>query len=325
VWQTSQMPLPGVVALAKLPSARPPSGSSKRIATRAPAVVTSSVRTRKWLSLPCGSWHWAQGSAPWLDGAWVAGVLERLTSLAARAADTAEACPADLAPAAGSALAVPMCRGAEMYGVLAVARRRGQPPLDDAAIAAVSSLAVHAGTAVANVQEHLDAQRMSVTDPLTGAGNMRHLTSTLAREVERAHRFGRTLSVLMLDLDHFKQVNDTYGHQQGDRVLREVARVVRENSREIDDPARYGGEELAVALPQTDLDGAFQLAERMRHAIEGIEVPVIGNGGRLKVTASFGVAALPVSATDKGGLIAAADAALYAAKRAGKNTTVRAQ
>jgi len=129
----------------------------------------------------------------------------------------------------------------------------------------------------------------------------------------------------MLDIDNFKQVNDTYGHLQGDLVLQEVARVLRQSSREIDEPARYGGEEMAVALPQTDLEGAYQFAERVRHAVETLEMPLLTGDGSLKVTASFGVASLATAEhADKASLVAAADGALYEAKRTGKNRTVRA-
>ena len=100
----------------------------------------------------------------------------------------------------------------------------------------------------------------------------------------------------MFDIDDFKRVNDTYGHLQGDLVLREVARVLRESSREIDEPARYGGEEMAVALPQTGLQGAYEFAERVRQRIESLQLPLLDGEGTLRVTASFGVAALPHSA-----------------------------
>jgi len=108
-------------------------------------------------------------------------------------------------------------------------------------------------------------------------------------------------------------------------VLREVARVLRQSSREIDEPARYGGEEMAVALPQTDLEGAYQFAERVRRRIEALELPLLNTDGILRVTASFGVASLASAGTaDKDALVAAADGALYEAKRSGKNRTVRA-
>ena len=102
-------------------------------------------------------------------------------------------------------------------------------------------------------------QRQAVTDELTGLFNHRRFQEVMTAEVERARRYDHELGLIMLDIDNFKQVNDTYGHLQGDMVLREVARVLRQSSREIDEPARYGGEEMAVALPQTDLEGAYQL------------------------------------------------------------------
>jgi diguanylate cyclase (GGDEF)-like protein len=135
------------------------------------------------------------------------------------------------------------------------------------------------------------------------------------------------MGLIMLDIDNFKRVNDTYGHMQGDLVLREVAAVLRESSREIDEPARYGGEEMAVALPGTDLEGAYLFAERVRRSIESLDLPLLEGEGSLRVTASFGAAALPVDheKADKDTLVAAADAALYRAKRSGKNRTVRAE
>ena len=126
----------------------------------------------------------------------------------------------------------------------------------------------------------------------------------------------------MLDIDDFKAVNDTHGHQQGDAVLRHVAKVLRENSRDADSPARYGGEELALILPHTDLDGSYAIADRIRAAVEGLRVPRTDGRGILRITASLGVAASTIG--DKDMLIAEADAALYEAKRRGKNCTVSA-
>jgi diguanylate cyclase (GGDEF)-like protein len=153
---------------------------------------------------------------------------------------------------------------------------------------------------------------------------VRHFHDLLDQEIERAQRFNNHIGLVMVDIDNFKQVNDTYGHPQGDLVLKEVARVLQEQSRDIDYPARYGGEEMSVILPQTDIAGAAMLAERMREAIEELRVRRLDGGGVLKMTASFGVAALPGSATDKRYLIAVADEALYRAKRAGKNRVERA-
>jgi diguanylate cyclase (GGDEF)-like protein len=179
---------------------------------------------------------------------------------------------------------------------------------------------------IENVDLHETIQRQALTDELTGLFNLRRFQEVVAAEVERTRRFGQELGLIMLDIDDFKRVNDTYGHLQGDVVLREVARVLKESSREIDEPARYGGEEMAVALPQTGLQGAYEFAERVRHRIEGLQIPLLDGDGVLRVTASFGAASLPHSAQiDKDALVAAADAALYRAKRSGKNRTVKAE
>jgi diguanylate cyclase (GGDEF)-like protein len=176
-----------------------------------------------------------------------------------------------------------------------------------------------AAVSIENASLHETVERQAVTDELTGLANTRAFHSIPDREIERARRFATPLGLVMIDLDNFKRVNDRYGHQQGDEVLASVAGVLRAFSRDIDAPARYGGEELAVILPQTDAEGAWRLAERMREAVEELRIPRVGERGALRITASFGVAALPESAADKEGLVAAADAALYRAKRGGKN------
>jgi diguanylate cyclase (GGDEF)-like protein len=186
-------------------------------------------------------------------------------------------------------------------------------------------LASQAAVSIENVDLHETVQRQAVTDELTGLFNHRRFQEVIDMEVERSRRFGTGLGLIMFDIDNFKSVNDTYGHLQGDLVLREVAHVLRDSAREIDEPARYGGEEMAVALPQTDLEGAYQFAERLRKRIEDLDIRLVDGDGHISVTASFGAAALPESAdADKDALVAAADQALYRAKRMGKNRVVRA-
>jgi diguanylate cyclase (GGDEF)-like protein len=227
------------------------------------------------------------------------------------------------------AMAVPLLarlgrgRSLEQVGVVSIAR--GGRDFDDAEYDLFAYLTGQAAVSIENVDLHEMVRIQAVTDELTGLYNLRHFHDTLDGEIERSRRFGTDVGLMLLDIDDFKRVNDTYGHQQGDLVLIEVGRVLRTLSRDIDEPARYGGEEMAVILPQTDVAGAELLAERMRSAVAAIEIDRLDGGGRLKVTASFGVASLPSNARDKDSLIAEADAALYRAKRGGKNRVGRAE
>ena len=208
-----------------------------------------------------------------------------------------------------SALAAPLGaseEGDQVVGIVSVAR--GDRAFTHGERELFAYLTNQASVSVENVDLHETVQRQAVTDELTGLFNHRRFQEVMAVEVERARRYGHEMGLIMLDIDDFKQVNDTYGHLQGDLVLREVARVLRLSSREIDEPARYGGEEMAVALPQTDLEGAFQFAERVRKAVEALDFPVPSGASVLKVTASFGVASLAAADhADKDALVAAAD------------------
>jgi diguanylate cyclase (GGDEF)-like protein len=226
------------------------------------------------------------------------------------------------------ALAVPMRAisgppGPEFLGVLSIARRGRAFTREEEQV--LEYLAGQAVVSIENATLHATVERQAVTDELTGLANVRALHSILDREIERSRRFQSQLGLVMVDIDDFKRVNDVHGHQQGDEVLAAVAGVLRDLSRDIDAPARYGGEEMAVVVPQTDAEGAALLAERMREAVERLRVPQVGGTGVLGVTASFGVASMPESASDKDGLIAAADEALYRAKHAGKNRVERAE
>ena len=161
---------------------------------------------------------------------------------------------------------------------------------------------------------------LSSIDGLTGLLNRRILDETLDREVRRSVQHGNPLSVLMFDVDHFKKFNDTYGHDQGDRVLKAVAAKAKEGLRTVDSACRYGGEEFVLILVETPLSGAMIVAERIRKAIE--EMRVDG----LQVTVSIGVAEVVELGIDSPGvLIESADAALYASKHAGRNRVSRAQ
>jgi diguanylate cyclase (GGDEF)-like protein len=183
-------------------------------------------------------------------------------------------------------------------------------------------LAAQASIAIENERLHRTVKRQAITDELTQLANRRRFTETLAVEVRRAERFGDPLALVLADLDDFKLINDRYGHQTGDEVLRRFADVLRENVRDFDLPVRYGGEEFAVLLPETGREGAEQLARRLQSALLSLRVAEIGSD-RSPVTASFGVAAFPAARSAEE-LLSAADGALYRAKAAGKNRVAAA-
>jgi diguanylate cyclase (GGDEF)-like protein len=165
---------------------------------------------------------------------------------------------------------------------------------------------------------------LATVDGLTGLVVHRHFQAKMEEEFRRAKRYGKPLSYLMTDIDHFKKFNDTWGHQTGDMVLREVAKIVRESARDTDIAARYGGEEFAVILPETDPDGAMLFAERLRQKVES--AVFIGPKGDLKVTISVGVSSMPYTQPETPlEMIKMADEALYVCKRNGRNRVERAE
>ncbi len=160
--------------------------------------------------------------------------------------------------------------------------------------------------------------RLAHTDSLTGIHNRRFFMQRLQEETERVRRHGSNLSLLLFDMDFFKKINDTYGHDMGDQVLRAVADASMEIKRITDVAARIGGEEFALLLPETDSTGAVQIAQRLLEAIESVKLPMIG-GSRPTVTASIGVATVSVRSEDMENVLNHADEALYKAKHAGRN------
>lgn len=160
-------------------------------------------------------------------------------------------------------------------------------------------------------------EEAAFTDHLTGLANRRRFERQLEREVGRVLRFGHPFSLLMIDIDNFKNLNDTFGHDAGDDAIRRISRVLREGTRGIDLAARIGGEEFAVLLVETSQNAGAEVAERLRVAIKALETP---SGGR--ITASFGVAECPADAQTASAIVKAADIALYEAKRNGRDRVV---
>lgn len=167
-------------------------------------------------------------------------------------------------------------------------------------------------------------QQEAFTDPKTGLFNARHFNSLFTREVERARRFGRPVAIIMSDLDLLRNINNTYGHLAGDRVLADISQILRETVREYDIAARFGGEEFSIALPESDLEGAYSMAERIRVAIEEHEFHLGTHPHPIHATMSFGVAAFPEDGETPAELVHAADLAVYQAKLNGRNCVQRA-
>jgi diguanylate cyclase (GGDEF)-like protein/PAS domain S-box-containing protein len=167
----------------------------------------------------------------------------------------------------------------------------------------------------------LELERLAIHDPLTGLYNRRELERRLGEELARARRYGHCLGLLWIDLDHFKSVNDLFGHQAGDEVLRRISRMLHACIRSADYIGRYGGEELIVVLPEVDETEAEKMAHRLRHSLETTRISIPG-GGKVTVTASIGVAAYPVHGLSMKILLRSADEAMYDAKKKGRNNVV---
>ena len=215
-----------------------------------------------------------------------------------------------------SILAVPLLRQDEVIGVLSVqARRSGVYHEEHRQL--LEALAAQVAVALENARLYAKTRQLSIIDSLTSLYNRRYLFSLGAREIQRARRFHHPLTAAMIDLDDFKQVNDTYGHHIGDEVLRQWAQRTRSLLREVDILGRYGGEEFGLFLPETPLEQALHLARRLRKQIS--ETPFETQVGPVSLTVSIGLVAWNESITSPAALLQEADYAQYAAKHAGKN------
>ena len=214
-------------------------------------------------------------------------------------------------------LAVPLYSSQRVTGVIAL-YRGSAAPFDRKDLDTVVFLAEQGGVAIENVLLHEDAQRLSLTDGLTGVWNRRYLQMQFRQTLASANRFDRPFSVLLLDLDNFKDVNDTFGHQRGDAILIEFSQRVSAALREIDTFVRYGGEEFICLLSETDIAGASTTAEKIRQTISNDPFTSVGEDP-VTVTVSIGVACYPLHGNGYQSLIEAADQALYRAKEEGRD------
>jgi diguanylate cyclase (GGDEF)-like protein len=214
-------------------------------------------------------------------------------------------------------IAVPLMARGHPLGVIELVNKKGAPPFDRDDLRAVSAIADYAAIAIENARNFQKVQELTLSDEHTNLYNARFLISALEREIERANRFARPVSLLFLDIDQFKQVNDTRGHLVGSAALKAVGGALLETVRSVDSVCRYGGDEFAVLLLETHLERARVVAERVRHTIAAREFVI--DGAPLKLTVSVGYATFPEHGKTARALLGAADKAMYAAKAAGKN------
>jgi diguanylate cyclase (GGDEF)-like protein len=216
-----------------------------------------------------------------------------------------------------SCISAPLVHQGRVRGVINVNNKSNREAFSPADLRLLEILASHAAIALLNADRFEEALERAQRDALTGLANHGHFWTTLETELKRASRYERPLSLVMVDVDHFKGFNDLHGHLRGDAALVAVARTLAERSRAHDLPARYGGEEFAVLLPETDAPGALAFGEKIRQGVEALAICRADPEDVL--TVSVGVASLAGAATPAAALVEAADAQLYRAKAAGRN------
>ena len=243
----------------------------------------------------------------------VKAMIERETLMVSHLDPASDPWLCSLLPGARNLVIVPLTTEGTSIGVLVAenAFRKGSR-IERRVVSMTERFAAHAALALQNAWLLDEVRQMAATDGLTLVGNRRSFDDHIDRELSRAQRTSGDVSLIMIDIDHFKTLNDKHGHQTGDEVLREVAQVIKSTVRDYDTVARYGGEEFGAILPGCDAVEAAEIAERVRVAIQTC-------GSTVPVTASAGIATFPGNAIDKEALVTAADEALYESKRAGRN------
>ena len=225
--------------------------------------------------------------------------------------------------ATGSCVIVPLKGGGGVRGILNLADKESGTPFDpDIDLPVIEQIAELIGASIYNVELYREMERRAKTDPLTDLANRRATEEALARETDRSRRYDRSLSVLMLDVDGLKAVNDTHGHEAGDRVLKDLAAVIVETVRSVDAPGRWAGDEFLVVLPDTDVSQALRLAERLRERAKA--QPTCASGKPVELSLSVGVAEYDRKETTAD-LVRRADQALYEAKRQGRGRVAAAE
>jgi diguanylate cyclase (GGDEF)-like protein len=219
---------------------------------------------------------------------------------------------------AKSIMCVPIKNKGNILGVLEIVNKTNHEPFTKDDLALILRIVDHAAIAIERAALYQKMAELSVTDDLTKLFNTRYLNRTLEIELARALRHHTSLSLIFMDIDHFKNINDNYGHLVGSKLLVEMGQLLLKSLRTVDIVARYGGDEFVMVLPQTSPKNAIQIAERMRRSIEH-NVFLKKDGYSFKITASFGVASYPESARSKEDLMKLADEAMYRVKNQTRN------
>ncbi|MBI5634259.1 MAG: diguanylate cyclase [Nitrospirae bacterium] len=216
--------------------------------------------------------------------------------------------------------AIPLLSNQKVMGLLFLASRVSRE-MDFDFAALLSLVGNHVSHIIDKIKLFQETKRLSITDGLTGLFNSRYFYRFLDLEISRTKRYGSSFSLMLFDIDNFKKLNDTYGHQAGDEVLQELARILKSVSRETDVVVRYGGEEFVIILPNTSEEEAITLAYRILQTVQETKI-MINATEQVSITVSGGVASFPQNASTAKSLLNAADSAMYAAKTAGRNTII---